>query len=97
MPLRITFRYLVAKSLATGSSVGASIILLLLAALLSACAVKPFQAHDPAGANFIGRAITQEIEGMRVTAAVPDAAETAASSSPSSPWGSGLTLRKQRP
>ena len=78
MPLRITFRYLVAKSPTTGSSLGTSIILLLLVALLPACAVKPFQAHDPAGANFIGRAISQEKGVVHVMAAVPDAVETAA-------------------
>lgn len=78
MPHRIRLRYLLAKSQIARSSLDALIVPLLLAALLSACAGKPFLASDPAGANFIDRAISQEKGAIRVMAAVPDDAETVA-------------------
>jgi hypothetical protein len=47
-------------------------------ALVTGCAFKRYQPVDIDGAGFLQRAQTQESNGIRVTAAVPDAAETEA-------------------
>ena len=55
------------------------ICILLLAVLATAgCATRPFEAGVPEQQDFIGRGVTQEIEQLKVTAAVPTAEETEA-------------------
>ena len=49
----------------------------LIALLLSACATRPYDGTDVSSAGFLQRSITQEIGDLVVTAAVPDAEETA--------------------
>ncbi len=50
--------------------------LLLLFALLAGCGSQPWQGREIAGATFLQRTLTQENGPIRVTAAVPDDAET---------------------
>lgn len=76
---RRTFnRYQVANKSAAGSSGLAGIVLLVLSVLLSACAGRPYVATSPDDAGFLDRRVTQEKGPIRVTVAVPDAAETEA-------------------
>ena len=50
--------------------------LLALSVLLAGCSAQPYRGTEIDGASFLQRALTQENGPIRVTAAVPDDAET---------------------
>lgn len=54
------------------------VTLVLVALLLGACAGKPYQQQSLDGASFLQRSITQQQGALKVSVAVPDAAETLA-------------------
>ncbi len=54
------------------------LVIVALTLLLSACATRPYHGTQLAQADFLQRAITQQIGDITVTAAVPDAAESKA-------------------
>lgn len=53
-------------------------LLLPLLVLLAACAIRPYQGQQLAQAGFLDRVVVQEIGGITISAAVPDAEETEA-------------------
>ena len=63
---------------ARGAALPGAVWLLLLAMLLAGCAGQPFQAPDVASAPFLERRLTDEEGPVRISVAVPDAAETEA-------------------
>jgi hypothetical protein len=56
---------------------GFTLLLVAALALLAGCASRPYEGQAVAGSSFLQRALTQEYGPVRVTAAVPDDAETA--------------------
>ena len=59
-----------------------TLLLTLLAMGLMGCASRPYQGSAVSAAPFLQRSITQEDDSIRVTAAVPDRAETIALTGP---------------
>lgn len=54
------------------------VCLLIVFTVVSGCATRPYQPANLAGASFLQRAIEQDVNGVKVSAAVPTAAETIA-------------------
>lgn len=61
-----------------GTAGASRVLLVAMLAMLAACATRPYDGTAVAQSNFLARAITQEVGGITVSAAVPDEAETLA-------------------